>query len=206
MDAEALEFRETSFDVVLSLFALLHFPNPDIALEEMFRVLKPGGTMVVAVGSGPRWLSWQGLQHAVRISTDLVSRLRGRQLVAPQFLNRLVQEMIPATEQVEESPFARAGRNRTASLPQLVQAAGFENLREHWEGHETTLETVADFWDIQRTFSSIARKRLNRAQPERIAAVRKQFYLRAEAALAQGGKLTYPFAAFFVSARRPRQS
>src|SRR5439155_20750357 len=32
MDAEALRFGDQSFDVVLSLFALLHFPNPSKAL------------------------------------------------------------------------------------------------------------------------------------------------------------------------------
>src|SRR5262249_55210963 len=59
MDAETLQFAPDSFDVVLSLFALLHFPNPAVALKEMFRVLKPGGTLVVAVGSAPPWLSLQ---------------------------------------------------------------------------------------------------------------------------------------------------
>ncbi len=34
MDAESLQFEATSFDVVVSLFALLHFPNPAIALKE----------------------------------------------------------------------------------------------------------------------------------------------------------------------------
>jgi len=45
-DAEALDFKDGSFDSTLSLFALLHFPNPSAALKEMFRILRPGGKLV----------------------------------------------------------------------------------------------------------------------------------------------------------------
>ena len=42
-DAEALPFDPQSFDAVVSGFGMCHFPNPDIALREAFRVLKAGG-------------------------------------------------------------------------------------------------------------------------------------------------------------------
>jgi len=203
MDAEALEFDDASFDVVVSLFALLHFPNPALALREMFRVLRPGGTLTVAVGSAPPWFSLRGLAHGVCIAPDLVARLLGRQLVAPGFLERLVEAHIPAGNDAEESPLAQKGRNRSRKVPQLVCDAGFKDLRQHWEGFQARLETAADFWDIQRTFSSIARKRLNSAAPHRVAAVREKFDELCGQVLARGGRLTYPFAAFFVAARRP---
>jgi ubiquinone/menaquinone biosynthesis C-methylase UbiE len=206
MDAESLQFEAASFDVVVSLFALLHFPDPAIALREMFRVLKPGGALVVAVGSAPPWLSWQGVAHGLSLVPDLIARLRGRQLVAPQFLNQLVEDGIPAHDEPEESSLAQAGRNRTRSVPQLVRDAGFENLRRHWEGHQAVLETAADFWDIQRTFSSLARKRLNSATPDQVANVRAKFEAVCRRVLSLGGRLTYPFAAFFVAARRPLRS
>jgi hypothetical protein len=169
----------------------------------MFRVLKPGGTLVVGVGSDPPWLSLPGLAHALSLVPDVIARLRGRQLVAPQFLNHLVEEIIPAHDEPEESSLAQAGRNRTRSVPQLVRDAGFENLRRHWEGHQGVLETPADFWDIQRTFSSIARKRLNSATPDQAAKVRAKFEEVCQQVLSRGGRLTYPFAVFFVAARRP---
>ncbi|HEV2046858.1 MAG TPA: methyltransferase domain-containing protein [Chthoniobacterales bacterium] len=206
MDAESLQFEAASFDVVVSLFALLHFPHPDVALKEMFRVLRPSGTLVVGVGSAPRWLSAQGIGHAVSIVQDVIARLRGRQLVAPQFLNQLVQECIPAHDEPEESSLAQAGRNRTRNVPQLLRDAGFENLRQHWEAHRATLETLADFWDIQRTFSTIARKRLNTATSDQIAEIRAKFEEVCQDVLSRDGRLTYPFAAFFVAARRPLQS
>lgn len=42
-NAMALEFADNSFDVVYAANLLHHLPNPKIALQEMHRVVKPGG-------------------------------------------------------------------------------------------------------------------------------------------------------------------
>lgn len=47
--AEALPFAERSFDAVLSQFGLMYFEDRVAALEEMWRVLRPGGRLAVAV-------------------------------------------------------------------------------------------------------------------------------------------------------------
>ena len=44
-DAEALPFDDASFDVVLSQFGHMFAPRPEVAVKEMLRVLKPGGTI-----------------------------------------------------------------------------------------------------------------------------------------------------------------
>ncbi len=44
-DVESLPFRDGDFDVVLSQFAHMFAPRPEIAIREMLRVLKPGGTI-----------------------------------------------------------------------------------------------------------------------------------------------------------------
>jgi SAM-dependent methyltransferase len=44
-DAEALPFPDATFDVVLSQFGHMFAPRPEIAIAEMLRVLKPGGTI-----------------------------------------------------------------------------------------------------------------------------------------------------------------
>lgn len=42
-DVEALPYPDASFDVVLSQFGHMFAPRPELALQEMLRVLKPGG-------------------------------------------------------------------------------------------------------------------------------------------------------------------
>ncbi|MBA3536068.1 MAG: class I SAM-dependent methyltransferase [Tatlockia sp.] len=44
-DVEALPYKDNAFDVVLSQFGHMFAPRPQIAIQEMLRVLKPGGTM-----------------------------------------------------------------------------------------------------------------------------------------------------------------
>src|SRR5215471_7459689 len=47
-DAEALPFEDAVFDVVLSQFGHMFAPRPEVALAQMLRVLKPGGTIAFA--------------------------------------------------------------------------------------------------------------------------------------------------------------
>jgi ubiquinone/menaquinone biosynthesis C-methylase UbiE len=64
MDAEALQFPDSSFDFVLCSFAFLALPHKERALEEFRRVLKPGGRVGLLDAFGwffqhdSRWL-WQ---------------------------------------------------------------------------------------------------------------------------------------------------
>jgi SAM-dependent methyltransferase len=44
-DVENLPFADASFDVVLSQFGHIFAPRPELAVAEMLRVLKPGGTI-----------------------------------------------------------------------------------------------------------------------------------------------------------------
>ena len=46
-NAEALPFRDASFDLVLSMGVLHHTPNTAAAVEEIRRVLRPGGTFLI---------------------------------------------------------------------------------------------------------------------------------------------------------------
>jgi SAM-dependent methyltransferase len=46
-DASALPFEDHSFDAVIAMHMLYHVPDPAKGIAEMFRVLKPGGSLAV---------------------------------------------------------------------------------------------------------------------------------------------------------------
>ena len=68
-DAAALPFPAESFDTVVSTFALCCVPDERAALVEAFRVLRPGGCLLLADHIGASLWPLRALQHAV----DLVS-------------------------------------------------------------------------------------------------------------------------------------
>src|SRR6201995_6028585 len=47
MDAEKLEFPDNSFDVVMAQYVVTAVPNPEKALDEFARVLRPGGELII---------------------------------------------------------------------------------------------------------------------------------------------------------------
>jgi ubiquinone/menaquinone biosynthesis C-methylase UbiE len=66
-DAESLELPENSFDAVLMNFVLMHLGDPDKALREAFRVLKPGGRAAFSAwAKGPEAVAFVFVRDAVR--------------------------------------------------------------------------------------------------------------------------------------------
>ena len=52
MDAEELEFPDSSFDVVVAQYVVTAVPNPERALDEVVRVVRPGGEIVITTRIG----------------------------------------------------------------------------------------------------------------------------------------------------------
>jgi ubiquinone/menaquinone biosynthesis C-methylase UbiE len=84
---EALPFRDSSIDIVISLQVLEHVAGPEAMLREVFRVLRPGGTFYLTCEN---YLSWREPHYRVfwlpllpKPLGALYLKLRGR---SPEFL------------------------------------------------------------------------------------------------------------------------
>jgi SAM-dependent methyltransferase len=58
-DARAMPFADASFDAAWSIWVLEHIPNPEMALAEMRRILKPNGLLLL-------WPAWRVSPLAAR--------------------------------------------------------------------------------------------------------------------------------------------
>ena len=75
MDAEQLSFADASFDVVVANHVISTVPNPEAALDECARTLRPGGEMILLSRIGAD----AGLRHLIeRLLQPIVCRLGWR--------------------------------------------------------------------------------------------------------------------------------
>lgn len=73
MDAENLSLPDESFDAALCSLGLMYVPNPDRALEELYRVLVRGGRAVTAVWGRRNRCGWADVFPIMdrRVSSDV---------------------------------------------------------------------------------------------------------------------------------------
>ncbi len=75
MDAERLDFADASFDVVVAQYVVTAVPDPEAALDEFARVLRPGGIIILTSRIGAE----RGLRARIeRRLSPLVTRLGWR--------------------------------------------------------------------------------------------------------------------------------
>lgn len=73
MDAEDLAFADASFNAALCCLGLMYVPDPLKAVQELYRVLRPGGRAVAAVWGQRDRCGWAGIFPVVdaRVETDV---------------------------------------------------------------------------------------------------------------------------------------
>jgi SAM-dependent methyltransferase len=203
MDAEALDLPDASIDVVMSAFALGHIPRPERAVAEMFRVLRPGGRLLITVGSRPPLVSVDTVTHSVAEIGRRLEALRGRRR-SSDLLDLIVDAKLPPDDDVPHGSALATQLNRSGAVADLARAAGFIGLGQSWRNFQNDVASADEFWEMQRTICTRARKRLLAAPAPVIEDVRREFLDVSRATLARGGRLVFPISAVFVTAVKPR--
>ncbi len=115
-DATALEFPDSSFDIVSIAFGIRNVKDPTAALKEFHRVLRPGGRLIILEFSSPenpvlRFLSDFYCRRVMPITASLIARDRSG---AYKYLPKSV------------ATFSSRG-----ALKSLMADAGFSSITEH---------------------------------------------------------------------------
>lgn len=105
MDAEQLAFPEASFDVVVAQYVVTAIPNPERALDEFLRILRPGGEIIIT----SRISAEHGLRKTLEgLLMPLTSRLGWRTQFAWQRYENWVLKA-PMLRLVERRPIPPLG-------------------------------------------------------------------------------------------------
>lgn len=114
VDAENLPFLDATFDCITIAFGLRNVTNKEAALASMYRVLKPGGKMLILEFSKPA--------DAIKPAYDLYSFK-----VLP-FVGKLVAKDEDSYQYLAESIRMHPDQE---SLLNMIREAGFERCRYH---------------------------------------------------------------------------
>ncbi|HET9825817.1 MAG TPA: bifunctional demethylmenaquinone methyltransferase/2-methoxy-6-polyprenyl-1,4-benzoquinol methylase UbiE [Chitinophagaceae bacterium] len=88
-DSETINFADNSFDAVMVAFGVRNFEHLEIGLKEMFRVLKPGGRLIVLEFSRPRARFFRSLYNLYMSAVaPEVARWFSQNKKAYQYLNQ----------------------------------------------------------------------------------------------------------------------
>ncbi len=91
-DSEALDFPDNSFDAIMAAYGVRNFENLDRGLAEMYRVLRPGGKLVVLEFSKPRAFPMKQLYNGYfKFVLPTVGKLISQDRAAYSYLPESVQ-------------------------------------------------------------------------------------------------------------------
>jgi len=133
-DAQALPFPSASFDAVTISFGLRNVHNPQLALGEMYRVLKPGGRIVICEFSHPPApLLQAGYQGYLKYVMPAVTALSSSHREAYRYLMESINDwpdQSVLSQWMRTAGFTRvAYRNLTGGIVALHRARSPEDSK-----------------------------------------------------------------------------
>jgi SAM-dependent methyltransferase len=171
-DATKLPFAHASFDVVVSQFALMYFPDRATALNEMARVLRRGGRLAVAV--------WGPFERATGyvILTEIARRRCGQ-----------------AAADILTAPFALGNSD---TLHNLFQATGLEDVAVELRKGTMTFPTIEAFVETEVKGSPLEAL----LDDEGYQGLMREAQDKLRRFRADGGEIVMPMDAFIVTAEK----
>ena len=135
--AESLPYDDHSFDIVACQFGLMFFDDRQVALEQMWRALRPGGRLLVAV--------WDALERTPGYATmtALLQRLFGESIA-----NELRAPFVLGDPDQLRHLFAAAGMTGI-ELTSVVGSARFPSIND-WVHTDIKGWTLADKIDDEQ--------------------------------------------------------
>ncbi len=116
-DSERLLFDDNTFDAITVAFGVRNFENLDKGLSDMYRVLKPGGKLVVLEFSKPRHFPVkQGYNFYFRYVTPTVGRFFSKDASAYSYLPESVAAFPDGQEFTARLQQAGFGNTKSRSL------------------------------------------------------------------------------------------
>jgi ubiquinone/menaquinone biosynthesis C-methylase UbiE len=169
-DAMRLPFRDGVFDAIICQFGLMFFPDKAAALEEVRRLLRPGGRVALTVWGIPDRAPFAGI------------------------MARVLGEELPALRDELLLPFALGN---SADLGRLLEQAGFHGNRVRQEIRRAHFQSVVDFLEPYEQGGGRLGQAYRQLPQDARAAVREKV-LRQLARFAQGDRITMEIEAYLA--------
>jgi ubiquinone/menaquinone biosynthesis C-methylase UbiE len=122
-DASELPFDDNSFDAISCRMGFMFFPDMEMAAKEMYRVLKPGGTMATSVWGAPEKNFW-----ITAIMSNINKNLK-----------------IPPPEPGAPGMFRVA---KSGVLAGILENVGFNEIREVEKNQKMSIGDEERFWSF----------------------------------------------------------
>lgn len=177
-DAEALPYPEAFFDAVVMNFGLLHLGRPELAIEEAFRVLAPGGRFAFSVWAPPNEA------RAFALVLGAVER-HGR-----------IDVPLPAGP-----PFFRF--SDPAESMHALESTGFAEIQVKQHPMSWQVESPEQFVEIMRVATVRTAGLLAAQTPQAMQSIRQAIIADCEAFRTSEGHLEFPMPAVISAGAKP---